>query len=173
MDITFDHGYNSWKFHDDTMKNAWQYSQHTEQICLVVCVIAHCDWYHSPQGCWKGKLSGCGPEGYWKRPALLGKPLVLCLVWVEAVQQSSHFSCEKLVVVAAQLSFWGTCFLVWLGTRFLVIMATNRNGQNLSGHKPKRPQTETATNWNSHKQERPQTETATNRNGHKPKRPQT
>ena len=55
----------------------------------------------------------------------------------------------------------------------LVITATNRNGQNLNGHKPKRPQTGMATNRNSHKPEWPQTETATNRNGHKPKRPQT
>ena len=46
--------------------------------------------------------------------------------------------------------------------------ATNRNG-----HRPKRPQTETATNRNGHKPKRPQTETATDRNGHKPKRPQT
>ena len=46
--------------------------------------------------------------------------------------------------------------------------ATNRNG-----HRPKRPQTETATNLNGHRPERPQTETATNRNGHKPKWPQT
>ena len=55
----------------------------------------------------------------------------------------------------------------------LVITATNRNGQNLNGHKPKRPQTGTATNRNGHKPKRPQTGTATNRNGHKPKRPQT
>ena len=46
--------------------------------------------------------------------------------------------------------------------------ATNRNG-----HKPKRPQTGKARNWNGHKPKRPQTETATNQNGHKPKRPQT
>ena len=45
--------------------------------------------------------------------------------------------------------------------------ATDQNG-----HKPKRPQTETATNRNGHKPKRPQTEKATNRNGHKPKRPQ-
>ena len=57
--------------------------------------------------------------------------------------------------------------------RFLVIMATNRNGQNLNRHKPKRPQTGLATNWNGHKLEWPQTETVTNRNGDKPKRPQT
>ena len=57
--------------------------------------------------------------------------------------------------------------------RILVITATNRNGQNLNGHKPKRPQTETATDRNGHKPKRPQTETATDRNGHKPKRPQT
>ena len=46
--------------------------------------------------------------------------------------------------------------------------ATNRNG-----HRPKRSQTETATNRNGHNPERPQTESATNRNGHKPKWPQT
>ena len=46
--------------------------------------------------------------------------------------------------------------------------ATNRNG-----HKPKRPQTGTATDRNGHRPKRPQTETATNRNGHKPERPQT
>ena len=83
--------------------------------------------------------------------------------------------------------FWYRCrmpdFLVNLETsldssdghlgRCLVITATNQNGQNRNGHKPKRPQTEMATNWNGHKPERPQTETATNRNGLKPKRPQT
>ena len=66
--------------------------------------------------------------------------------------------------------------LVQFGTpfqRILVITATNRNGQNLNGHKPERPQTGTATNRNGHKPERPQTRTATNRNGRKPKRPQT
>ena len=57
--------------------------------------------------------------------------------------------------------------------RILVITATDRNGQNLNGHKPKRPQTETATNRNGHRPERPQTETATNRNGHRPEWPQT
>ena len=57
--------------------------------------------------------------------------------------------------------------------RILVITATNRNGQNLNGHKPKRPQTGTATDRNGHKPKWPQTGTATNRNGHKPKRPQT
>ena len=63
--------------------------------------------------------------------------------------------------------------------RFLVIRATNRKGQNLNGHKPKRPQTEMATNRNGHRPKWPQTETATNRNGHtlknshKPERPQT
>ena len=57
--------------------------------------------------------------------------------------------------------------------RILVITATNRNGQNRNGHKPKRPQTGTATYWNGHRPERPQTGTATNRNGRKPKRPQT
>ena len=57
--------------------------------------------------------------------------------------------------------------------RFLVITAINRNGQNLIGHKPKRPQTETATDRNGHKLERPQTELATDRKGHRPKRPQT
>ena len=31
--------------------------------------------------------------------------------------------------------------------RFLVIRATNRNGQNRNGHRPKWPQTETTTNW--------------------------
>ena len=46
--------------------------------------------------------------------------------------------------------------------------ATNRNG-----HKPKRPQTETPTDRNGHRPKRPQTEKATNRNGHKPERPQT
>ena len=45
--------------------------------------------------------------------------------------------------------------------------ATNRNG-----HRPKRPQTETATNRKGHRPEWPQTGTATNRNGHKPERPQ-
>ena len=39
--------------------------------------------------------------------------------------------------------------------------------QNRNGHKPIRPQTETATNGKGHKAKRPQTETATNRNGHK------
>ena len=53
------------------------------------------------------------------------------------------------------------------------ITATNRNGHNRNGHKPKRPQTQTATNRNGHRPKRPQTGTATNRNGHKPKRPQT
>ena len=48
----------------------------------------------------------------------------------------------------------------------LVITATNRNGQNLNGHKPKRPQTGTATDRNGHKPKRPETETATDRNGH-------
>ena len=57
--------------------------------------------------------------------------------------------------------------------RILVITATNRNGQNRNGHKPKWPQTETATDRNGHRPERPQTETATNRNGHRPERPQT
>ena len=57
--------------------------------------------------------------------------------------------------------------------RILVITATNRNGQNRNGHKPKRPQTKTATNRNGHRPKRPQTETATNRNGHRPERPQT
>ena len=60
-------------------------------------------------------------------------------------------------------------FFIWI----LVITATNLNGQNLNGHKPKRPQTGTATDRNGHKPKRPQTETATDRNGHKPKRPQT
>ena len=62
---------------------------------------------------------------------------------------------------------------IWYYHRILVITATNRNGQNLNGHKPKRPQTGTATDRNGHKPKRPQTGTATNRNGHKPKRPQT
>ena len=57
--------------------------------------------------------------------------------------------------------------------RILVITATNRNGQNLNGHKPKRPQTGTATDRNGYKPKRPQTGTATNRNGHKQERPQT
>ena len=57
--------------------------------------------------------------------------------------------------------------------RILIITATNRNGQNLNGHKPKRPQTETATNRNGHRPEWPQTETATNRNGHSAEQPQT
>ena len=57
--------------------------------------------------------------------------------------------------------------------KFLVTTATKRNGQNPNGHKPKWPQTETATNRNGHRPERPQTGTATNRNGHRPKRPQT
>ena len=43
---------------------------------------------------------------------------------------------------------------------------------NRNGHKPKRPQTGTATNRKDHKPKRPQTEKATNRNSHKPKRPQ-
>ena len=64
--------------------------------------------------------------------------------------------------------WWFHAFFTWI----LVITATNRNGQNLNGHKPKRPQTETATDRNGHRPERPQTGTATNRNGHKPKRPQ-
>ena len=59
--------------------------------------------------------------------------------------------------------------LLWI----LVITATNRNGQNRNGHKPKQPQTETATNRDGHRPERPQTETATDRNGHKPERSQT
>ena len=45
--------------------------------------------------------------------------------------------------------------------------ATNRNG-----HKPKRPQTGTATNRKGHRPDWPQTGTVTNRNGHKPERPQ-
>ena len=56
--------------------------------------------------------------------------------------------------------------------RILVITATNLNGHNLNGDKPKRPDTGTATNRKGHKPERPQTETATNRKGHKPERPQ-
>ena len=40
-------------------------------------------------------------------------------------------------------------------------MATNRNG-----HKPERPQTETATNRNDHRPKRPKTKTATNWKGH-------
>ena len=77
---------------------------------------------------------------------------------------------------------------------FLVITATNWNGQNQNGHRtkrtqtrkatdrnyhrPKLPQTETITDWNGHKPnghrpERPQPGSATNWNGHKPKRPQT
>ena len=59
--------------------------------------------------------------------------------------------------------------LYWI----LVITATNRNGQNLNGHKPKRPQTGTATDRNGHKPKRPQNKKATDRNGHKLKRPQT
>ena len=47
------------------------------------------------------------------------------------------------------------------------LLDSGHNGQNLNGHKPKRPQTETATNRNGHKPKRPQTGTATNRNGHK------
>ena len=47
-------------------------------------------------------------------------------------------------------------------------MATNRND-----HRPKWPQIEMATDWNSHKPKRPQTGTATNRKDHKLKRPQT
>ena len=60
---------------------------------------------------------------------------------------------------------------------------SGRNGHKPKRPKPKRPQTETATNRNGHRPERPQTETATNwkatdRNvhkpeGHKPKRPLT
>ena len=46
--------------------------------------------------------------------------------------------------------------------------ATDRNGQKL-----KRQQTGTATDRNSHKPKRPQTGTATDQSGHKPKRPQT
>ena len=41
-----------------------------------------------------------------------------------------------------------------------------------NGHKPKRPQTEKATDRNGHKPERSQTATATSRNGRKPKMPQ-
>ena len=57
-------------------------------------------------------------------------------------------------------------------------MDSDHNGHNPKWPKPKRPQTETATNRNGHrpkghKPKRPQTETATDRNGHKPKRPQT
>ena len=57
--------------------------------------------------------------------------------------------------------------------RILVITATNRNGQNLNGDKPKRPQTGTATDRNGHKPKRPQTGSATDRMGHRPERPQT
>ena len=56
--------------------------------------------------------------------------------------------------------------------RILVITATNQNGQNRNGHKPKRPQTGTATNRSGHKPKRPPTKTVINRNGHKPERPQ-
>ena len=66
------------------------------------------------------------------------------------------------------------CYIfMWPSWGILVITATNRNGQNLNGHKPERPQTVTATNRNGHKPKRPQTGMATNRNGHKPERPQT
>ena len=68
----------------------------------------------------------------------------------------------------------------WCQCRVLVIMATNRNGRNLNGCKPKwpqtgmatnrRPQTGMATNLNGHK--RPQTWKATNQNGHKPNQQQ-
>ena len=47
---------------------------------------------------------------------------------------------------------------------------SGHNGHKAKRPKPKRPQTETATNRNGHRPKRPQTETATNRNGHKPKR---
>ena len=57
--------------------------------------------------------------------------------------------------------------------RILVITDSGHNGHKPKRLKPKRPQTEIATNRNGHRPGRPQTETATDRNGHKPKRPQT
>ena len=54
-----------------------------------------------------------------------------------------------------------------------IITDSGHNGHKPKRPKPKRPQTETATNRNGHRPKRPQTETATNRNGHRPERPQT
>ena len=81
-------------------------------------------------------------------------------------------SCEGVEELETEnVKTWGG-YIIWY-TRILVITATNRNGQNLNGHKSKQPQTGTATNRNGHKPKRPQTRTATDRNVHKPKRPQT
>ena len=72
-------------------------------------------------------------------------------------------------------SIWPLCSSCWI----LVLCPVSYHnghkpkGQNLNGHKPKRPLTGTATNRNGHKPQRQQTETATNRNSHKPKRSQT
>ena len=104
--------------------------------------------------------------------------LELIMLWLLKVlflcQYSHNFSvwaatphiCEPV----DKIYTYKLCAAVW----FLVITATNHNGQNRNGHKLKQPHTETATDRNGHKPERPQTEMATNRkatdrNGHKPK----
>ena len=86
--------------------------------------------------------------------------------WLKQGLSAMRQEAITLTIVETYLSYH-------MSPRILVITATNRNGQNLNGHKPKRRQTRTATDRNGHKPERPQTGTATHRNGHKHERPQT
>ena len=58
-------------------------------------------------------------------------------------------------IISRNAAIYTQC--TWL-QRILVMTATNRNGQNRNGHKPKRPLTGTATNRNAHKPKRPQIE---------------
>ena len=89
--------------------------------------------------------------------------------WIAQPIGIHHFLCAEETVKTLQLRHMH----FKPPQRILVITARNQNGQNRNGHKPKRPQTETATDRKGHRPERPQTETATNRNGHRPERPQT
>ena len=71
------------------------------------------------------------------------------------------------------------CIFLWVNDSdkvrwdFVGKRVSGHNGHKPKGQKPKRPQTEKATDRSGHKPERPQTGTASNRNDHKPERPQT
>ena len=97
-------------------------------------------------------LSVCGRSGLWPFRSVTipvcGR-FGLWLFWFVAFPICGRFGCGRFGL----WPLWPVTGRVW----FLVITATNRNGQNINGHKPQRPQTETATKGNDHKPKWPQT----------------
>ena len=88
----------------------------------------------------------------------------MCLI--EHLSCHQHLLLTSTNIIPVWLQNWVNTFMEKCFWTSLVVTGHN-------GHKPKRPQTEMATNRKGHKPKRPQTGTAINRNGNRQKRPQT